>query len=197
MKRRLGTLLVAIILGGCGGREVASRDSGIDGDGSGGTNVGTDGAAETGGRVGNGGNGGSSASGGSSESGGSSGSGGAGGMVGTGGTGTGGCLALPPASCAAGTGGSSTGGTAGSAGGASGAGGGGPPTYCYEYVPGVPGGTRSRSCSPLPATCSQPYCSCVCPRPTGSTSGYCQGSGGPFCYCSEGNGTVDVICYGS
>jgi Concanavalin A-like lectin/glucanases superfamily len=124
------TLFGALAASGCAG-----GDAGV---GTGGKS-GTGGATASGGATGTGGGtgtGGATGSGGATGTGGAVGTGGSGtggavgsGGNGVGGAGTGGCLALPPASCATGSGGSNTGGAGGGAtggrGGTTGAGGAG------------------------------------------------------------------------
>jgi hypothetical protein len=198
-------LAVAAVVS-CTSSSMTGQEAGQPDDGGaqpeGGGTGGAGGAMGTGGRAGSGGAGGAA---------GAAGSGGAAGVPGSGGAG--GRGGEPGSGGAGGTGGGP--GSGGAGGNGSGGAGGrladGTPfacetgtctvgaSYCYEYVPGVPGGSPSKACHSFSAACaSRPTCACVCPPSSvgGSGSMYCQGPLGPYCYCSENGGAISMICYG-
>jgi hypothetical protein len=112
--------------------------------------------------------------------------------------------------------GGSTGGTAAGTGGggASGGGSGGTPnnggpfdcglqqcvvgsSYCYSFVPGVPGGSRSYECRTFEAACEDTTgCSCLCPASDGGPQPFCTDGVGASCNCSANEGTVSLSCFG-
>jgi hypothetical protein len=73
-------------------------------------------------------------------------------------------------------------------------------SYCYAYSGGVAGGGSSRSCLPIPPTCTgadATECSCVCPvPPNGGGYASCGGGIAGYCTCTSAAGAINVTCAG-